>query len=101
MKTSKYLLITLIIIEFTAISCAKIPRCEGVASHSDNNMLLLGIYHSLIIPFSVLGKLLGVNIGLYELNGNFSYWIGYLIGIAAYARLLVFIGQGINCYKMK
>ncbi|WP_321347092.1 hypothetical protein [uncultured Draconibacterium sp.] len=93
MKTLKYLLITFIIIAFTLISCAEMPRCESGLNKADNNLIIIGFYHALIIPFSVLGKVFGIDVGLYRLDGNFSYWIGFIIGLMGYARLFVLLGE--------
>jgi len=91
MKKSKYLQILICTIAFTLVSCAEIPACEN-SIRSEDNMLFLGIYHAIILPLAVLGKLVGINIGLYSVNGNFTYWAGYFAGIIGYARFLLFLG---------
>lgn len=41
-----------------------------------------GIFHGIVFIFSLLGKLFGMNIGLYaEHNSGFFYWLGFIIGI--------------------
>ncbi|KGO90558.1 hypothetical protein Q764_00080 [Flavobacterium suncheonense GH29-5 = DSM 17707] len=41
-----------------------------------------GIVHGFVFIFSLIGKLLGFNIGLYaEHNSGFFYWLGFIIGV--------------------
>ncbi|MBL7745056.1 MAG: hypothetical protein JNN00_16400 [Chitinophagaceae bacterium] len=41
-----------------------------------------GILHGFLFIFSVIGKLFGVDTGLYAVNNTgFFYWLGYLIGL--------------------
>ena len=41
-----------------------------------------GIWHGLIVVFSIVGKIFGFDIGIYaENNSGFFYWLGFLIGI--------------------
>jgi len=44
-----------------------------------------GIWHGFIIVFSLIGKVIGRDIGLYaEHNTGFGYWIGFLIGLGGF-----------------
>lgn len=41
-----------------------------------------GILHGFLFLFALIGKLLGVGVGLYaEHNTGFFYWLGFIIGI--------------------
>ncbi|NVK53840.1 MAG: hypothetical protein HWD85_12965 [Flavobacteriaceae bacterium] len=57
-------------------SCAP----EGYESHESG--FFAGIWHGLIIVFSIIGKIFGADIGIYaEHNTGFTYWLGFIIGI--------------------
>lgn len=44
-----------------------------------------GIWHGIIIVFSLLGKLIGSDIGIYaEHNTGFTYWLGFLVGVVCF-----------------
>ena len=44
--------------------------------------ILGGIWHGFIIIPSLIGKLFGMNIGIYaQHNTGFTYWLGFIIGI--------------------
>jgi hypothetical protein len=59
-----------------------------------NNYLVTGFYHSMILPFSVVGKILGFHIGIYSIEkSHFTYWVGFLLGLFLYAKLFVIIGR--------
>lgn len=72
-------------------SCAAQPKCE-MAGISDNDPgLWLGLYHGFILPFSLLGKIFNLNIGIHASSYSGSlYWIGYLIGITLLLRIIIF-----------
>jgi hypothetical protein len=41
-----------------------------------------GIWHGMILIFSIIGKIFGADIGIYaEHNTGFTYWLGFVIGI--------------------
>lgn len=41
-----------------------------------------GIIHGICLPFAIIGKIFGADIGIYaEHNTGFFYWIGFLLGI--------------------
>lgn len=43
-----------------------------------------GIWHGIVLGFSLIGKLFGVPVGLYaEHNTGFFYWLGFIFGILA------------------
>jgi hypothetical protein len=43
---------------------------------------LSGIWHGICIPFTIIGKIFGMDIGLHALNNTGTwYWVGMLIGI--------------------
>lgn len=42
-----------------------------------------GIWHGICLPFALIGKLVGADIGLYaENNSGFLYWLGILFGLS-------------------
>lgn len=72
-------------------SCAAKPKCEmaGISEHDPG--LWLGLYHGFILPFSLLGKIFNLNIGIHASSYSGSlYWIGYLIGITLLIRIIIF-----------
>lgn len=45
---------------------------------------LSGLWHGIILVFSILGKIIGRDIGIYaENNTGFTYWLGFILGIGA------------------
>lgn len=43
-----------------------------------------GLLHGVIIIFALIGKLIGLDVGIYaQHNTGFTYWLGFIIGIAA------------------
>lgn len=77
MKNKKLTIgVLLIFILFNLTSCA--PK---EYTH-DEYGFFSGIIHGFVFVFSLLGKLLGFDIGLYaENNSGFFYWLGFIIGI--------------------
>ena len=85
------LFIVFCIITFSTFSCATAPENT---SHfpKQGNFIALGFWHGVILPFSAIGKLLGLNIGLYDAGKDMlSYWLGYLIALAIYIKVLFFL----------
>ena len=42
-----------------------------------------GIWHGICLPFALVGKLFGSDIGLYAKNNSgFLYWLGLLFGLS-------------------
>ena len=59
-------------------SCA--PNGYTVEKHG----FISGLWHGFIIIFSLIGKLFGMDVGVYaENNSGFFYWLGFIIGIGA------------------
>ncbi len=76
-KTVTILLLILCIISLS--SCAP----DGYEYHKSG--FFSGILHGIIIVFSLIGKLIGMDIGIYaEHNTGFTYWLGFIIGIGAF-----------------
>ncbi len=43
-----------------------------------------GILHGILLPFAVVGKIFGTDIGIHALNNSGTfYWVGYLMGLSA------------------
>ena len=91
MKTkdfSGYILLTLLML---IMSCADKPRGE-IGSNLGSETFWEGLCHGLILPFSLLGKMLQVPIGLNQINhSDFQYWFGYSLGYVILVRLIVFV----------
>ncbi len=74
MKLNTVVYLTIIVLVFT--SCAP----EHYSSHEYG--FFGGIWHGICLPFSLIGKLFGSDVGLYaEHNSGFFYWLGFIIGI--------------------
>lgn len=80
MKTKKNVMVLLMVFCVTClISC--VPK--DYESHESG--FFSGIWHGIIIVFSLIGKLFGRDIGIYaEHNTGFTYWLGFIIGIGAF-----------------
>lgn len=67
------LILLFIVVSFT--SC-----CPAIKT-TNTYGFFWGIWHGIIFPFSLLGQLFQLNIGIYALNNvGFWYWLGYCIG---------------------
>lgn len=77
MKSRKYLFsLALIVCVLSLSSCAPSGYEESRAG------FLSGLWHGFIIMFSLIGKLIGADIGIYaENNTGFTYWLGFILGI--------------------
>jgi len=75
MKSNKLFLGLLLIMLLFITSCAP----EGYSSHEYG--FFGGIWHGIIFPFALIGKLFGSDIGLYATNNTgFFYWVGFIFG---------------------
>jgi hypothetical protein len=78
---SKNMLIGLL--AFTIILCFSSCAPEGYESNKSG--FFGGIWHGLILGFSLIGKLFGADIGIYaEHNTGFTYWLGFILGIGGF-----------------
>lgn len=67
------------------ICIASLSSCAPQGYESNEAGFFSGIWHGIIIVFSLVGKLFGANIGIYaEHNTGFTYWLGFIIGIGAF-----------------
>ena len=83
---SKNMLIGLL--AFTVI--ISLSSCAPEGYESQKSGFFSGIWHGLILIFSLIGKVFGADIGIYaEHNTGFTYWIGFIIGIGGF-------GGGVN-----
>jgi len=72
-------------------SCAAKPNCEMAGISDTDPSFWPGLYHGFILPFSLLGKIFNLNIGIHATRYDGSiYWIGYLFGLLIFIRLVVF-----------
>ena len=79
MKSKKITLLTFLFLALIFLS-----SCAPKNYTSDEYGFFSGIWHGLIICFSVIGKMFNADIGIYAMkNTGFTYWLGYLIGLGA------------------
>lgn len=84
--------ITFIGLVYSLISCAEKAPCEKEPMLHQSASSLLGLWHGFTLPFSLLGKIINLNIGIQEINyTGFQYWLGYLIGIVLLMKTAAFI----------
>ena len=87
----KNLLFYLILIYITVFVFSCVPAPENAnPARGSGNYILLGLYHGAIVPFSLLGKLIGFNIGIWDAGKvkDLSYWMGYGFALYKYFRLI-------------
>lgn len=77
MKNQKLVMgFLLLVIVFSLTSCA----ANGYAPYTSG--FFAGIWHGIVLPFALIGKLFGADIGIYaENNTGFFYWLGFISGI--------------------
>ena len=67
---------------FLVITCLVSCAPSGYEPHEAG--FFSGIWHGIILIFSLIGKLFGADVGIYaEHNSGFFYWLGFIIGIGA------------------
>ena len=78
-KNKITILLLFVIILTSLLSCAPsgyVPTEAGFFS---------GLWHGIIILFSLIGKFFGADIGIYaEHNTGFTYWLGFIMGVCGY-----------------
>lgn len=80
MKVKKIAIGLLLLFFATSLS-----SCAPNHYESHESGFFSGIWHGMIIIFSLIGKLFGFNIGIYaEHNTGFSYWLGFILGIGVF-----------------
>lgn len=89
MRTIKYL----IFINIIALLCFCAPSSENSKYPPESgNFIALGFWHGIVLPVAAIGKILGLNIGLYDAGKDvFSYWLGYIFALLLYARIIHFV----------
>uniref|UniRef100_UPI003217A1CB hypothetical protein n=1 Tax=uncultured Draconibacterium sp. TaxID=1573823 RepID=UPI003217A1CB len=101
MKTIKNC-VGIYIIALLFLGCASSPENATSVYESGNNYILLGFWHGIIIPFSLLGKAIGLNIGLYDTGKDvLSYWMGYIFALLVYAKIIRVLWLGIRLRMRK
>ncbi len=64
---------------------ATMASCAPNGYESEKSGFFSGVWHGIIIVFSLIGKLFDRDIGIYaEHNTGFLYWLGFIIGIGAF-----------------
>lgn len=80
-KIKKKLVISIILL-FVLLS---ITSCAPKGGTATEYGFVSGIIHGIVFFFSLIGKLFGLNIGLYaEHNSGFFYWLGFIMGIGGF-----------------
>lgn len=68
-----------------------LTSCAPSGYESGEAGFFSGIWHGLIIVFSLIGKIFGSDIGMYaENNTGFLYWVGYIFGVVGLGGGAVF-----------
>lgn len=90
----KYIMILLLLFFY---SCASKPKGEIESIINDSPGALTGLWQGFILPFSLLGKIFNLNIGIHETSYSGTlYWIGFFIGFILLVKLVVFIAVNIE-----
>ena len=80
------IIIFLVLINLTA--------CAPSGHQSPPSGFISGLWHGFIIIFSLIGKLFGMDVGIYaENNTGFFYWLGFIIGIGGFGGGGIFGGS--------
>ena len=90
MRAIKYLIL-INSIALLYFSCAPSPENINYPPES-GNFIAIGFWHGIILPLAAFGKILGLNIGLYDAGKDvFSYWLGYIFALLIYTRIIHFV----------
>ncbi|RIJ45505.1 hypothetical protein D1614_22825 [Maribellus luteus] len=101
MKIIKHL-IFIYVIALLFFGCASSTENATSVFDSGNNYILLGFWHGIIIPFSLMGKAIGLNIGIYDAGKDvLSYWLGYIFALLIYAKIIRVLWLGIRLKMRK
>jgi len=72
--------------------CAEKSSGEMKSIVNNSPGLWIGMWEGFILPFSLLGKIFNLNIGIHEShNSGAIYWIGYLIGFILFMKSVMFL----------
>ena len=78
----KYKYASLIIILLFAVTC--LSSCAPEHYSASRYGFFYGLLHGVVIIFALIGKLIGLDVGIYaQHNTGFTYWLGFIIGIGA------------------
>lgn len=78
MKSNNYLKFGILFLILITISA-----CAPEGRSSEEFGFFGGIIHGICLPFAIIGKLFGAEIGIYaERNTGLLYWIGFILGLA-------------------
>lgn len=80
MKNKRLITYSLLVISTILI----LTSCAPKGPTPDEYGFFSGIWHGIVWPFALIGKLFGSDIGLYaENNSGFFYWLGFILGLGA------------------
>lgn len=92
MKLQLYFKYSLLVLIVFLYSCASKPKGEMESLIEDCPGLWTGLWQGFILPFSLLGKIFHLNIGIHETSySGILYWIGFMTGFVLLIRIIVFI----------
>ena len=75
----------MVLLAFMIVSCASEPSCEVVSPDAKDGFIA-GLIHGIVFPFALIGKLFGVDTGLYSVNNTgFWYFLGFFIGVGGFS----------------
>ncbi len=73
-------------------SCAAKPKGEMEAVFKGGAGFWSGLWHGIILPFSLLGKVFNLNIGIHETYySGPAYWFGFLFGLICLMKFAGFV----------
>lgn len=77
---------------YSLISCADKAPCESEPLIHQSATFWQGLWHGFTLPFSLLGKIINLDIGIQEINyTGFQYWLGYFVGFVLLMKTVTFI----------
>lgn len=75
---------------FVALS---LTSCAPGSDTGHTYSLFSGLAHGFMLPFAIIGKVIGMDHGIYaQNNSGFLYWLGFLLGYLLINGGLVFGG---------
>jgi hypothetical protein len=93
---SAYLFAMLLLVS----SCAAKPKGEMEALLKGGPGFWSGLWQGIILPFSLLGKILNLNIGIHETcYSGPVYWLGFLFGLICLMKFVAFVAVHTAKYK--
>ena len=71
-----------------------LTACASSGADATPSGFISGLIHGFVIIFALIGKLFGMEVGLYAQNNTgFFYWLGFIIGIGGFGGGGIFGGS--------